>query len=209
MNNNTTIQITNPNQLEGFLLSIGSQCRFITFTTDTEVKMRKTNNPFLGCRKVETRNGLVNVDFTKAVIRNVAEATGINKNDIDYVPGSTWYRHIETADGKKTCLCEGNTPNTLGRKVIQYFPMKKIGESRYFLPNGKEVQYSDIEPFVQLSKPSAFKPLVITVGLENIKSITFRKVTFENDNTATGSLSDYKDIPMSLETEDEAVMVGC
>jgi hypothetical protein len=174
MNHNTTIKITDPTFMAGFIQSIGTEARFISFTSDTEVKMRKTG-------KVARRNGLVNVDYVAACNRGLAEL-GVKKPD--YVPGKTWYKHTETADGKTLPLCVGNTKKTQGKFYLQYFPYRNLG-TKYVL-NGKELTADEVEKlktFIAEKDDSDFKPMVITVGLANIKEIKFRKVSFQNDRT--------------------------
>ena len=59
------VSISNKLELVGFIRSIGTQCRFVTLTTETEVDMVKKHritkipNPFLGTIKIARRNGFL------------------------------------------------------------------------------------------------------------------------------------------------------
>ena len=159
----------------GFLKGIETECRFVSMVTVTEVKMRKTGNPYLGAVKVSNRNGLINVNFTNSVERKVAEKLGISASQVEYTPGKTWYKHVETSDGKALALCVHQKDES--KYYLQYFPHK--AKSVYTF-NGEVIAYEKLAPFITEKEQNEFKPVVITLALSSIRSIKFRKVTFKN-----------------------------
>jgi hypothetical protein len=180
--NKTAVEISHKMELVGFLRSIGAECRFITLTTETEVKMVKKHrttkepNPFLGTVKVARRNGLVNIDYVAAVERNMEKA-GIE--NAEYVAGTTWYMHEQTTDGKAIALCRHKTKEAF---YLQYFPMRNL-ETRYVL-NGKDLtpeQVTAMKEYLSEQSENEFKPRVITLAMDSIRSVTFRKVEMLNN----------------------------
>lgn len=170
MENNTTLIETK--ELPNFLRHLGTECRFITMLTEVEVEMRKTGNPFLGTIKRSRRNGLVNVHFSNGVRRRMMEK-GVNPDN--HVPGSTWYIHEHTNDGKPLPLCQSKKDNSV--KYLQYYPHRSF-DNEYIL-NGVPLTPKEIElmkTFIPPVKGNEFKPLVITLKMSSILWVKFRKV---------------------------------
>ncbi len=159
----------------GFLKSVGTECRYVSMITVTEVKMRKTGNPYLGAVKVSNRNGLINVNFTNSVERRVAESLGISPTQVEYTPGKTWYKHLQTAEGKPLALCVHQSDE--GKYYLQYFPHKA---KSVYLFKGELIAYEKLAPFVTEKEQNEFKPVVITLALKSIRQVKFRKLTFKN-----------------------------
>lgn len=182
--NKTTLNLTNEEQMVGALKMLGTACCFVSMDTVTEPKMRKTGNPFLGVRKISTRNGLINVNFEASVARRIAASLGLKESEVEYTGGGTWYVHEETAEGKPLALCRHKTN---GNHYLQYFPHKS--RTRYAMPNGEPVSYEQLKPFLQEQAKSEFKPVVITLGLKSIKALRVRKMVLANLNSRPAPVS--------------------
>ena len=213
---NQTIKIEDKQELVGFLRAIGCECRFVTVDTETVVDMpqgrktgrkipssktgkpidEKTPNPYFGTVKIAKRNGFVNADFTTAVEKRYAEMHGLKPSDVDYTPGTTWYQHCQTEDGKPLCLCEHQKDPA--RKYMQFFPLRNLGETVYVHPTLGKLNAGQIEDMYQNWVPedtkAEFKPRVITLDMDSIRTCTFRQIRILND-TATrlaGRLAQWK-----------------
>jgi hypothetical protein len=143
--------------------------------TEVEVDARKTNNPFVGATKRSRRNGLVNVNFVRGVIRRMKEA-GIQEPT--YIPGKTWYVHEHDTNGNALALCQSKKDNN--KKYLQYFPWKSY-DTRYY-HNGvqltdKEVQV--LKTFIPPITTKPFKRSVITLSMDSILKVTFRNINTE------------------------------
>lgn len=195
----TTVTIKNQTELVGFIRSIGTECQFVSMVTETEVKMRKTGNPFVGAVKRSTRNGLLNVNYVAAVERNMTEAAGGVKQE--YVAGSTWYTHEMTDDGKPLALCVHQKDNT--KFYLQYFPHRTLGENTYY-HNGVLMtpeQVAKMKTFITEKETSEFKPTVITLAMASIRQLKARKVTMNNNTISklTNRLASFKNIPANID----------
>ena len=174
MNNLPTRQIP-VEILPSYLRTLGTECRFISMVTEVEVEARKTNNPFVGAVKRSRRNGLVNVNFVKGVIRRMKES-GIEQPV--YVPGKTWYIHEHDDNGNALALCQSKKDNN--KKYLQYFPWKSYDNTYYH--NGvqltdKEVQV--LKTFIPPVSAKPFKRSVITLSMDSILKVTFRNINTE------------------------------
>lgn len=168
-----TITIQDNNELKTFLRVLGTECQFVSLETETEVKMRKTGNPFVGAVKVTKRNGLVNVNHEERVKRRMKEA-GVAP---DYEAGETWYLHETTNDGKVIPLCYSKkNPDA---KYLQFFPHRSKGTK--FMLNGRELTAEEVEKmktFIPEKDWGEFKQPVITLKMDSIRRIKFRKLDF-------------------------------
>ena len=174
MNNQPTRKIP-VEILPSYLRNLGTECRFISMETEVEVEARKTNNPFVGAVKRSRRNGLVNVNFVRGVIRRMKEA-GIQEPT--YIPGKTWYVHEHDTNGNALALCQSKKDNN--KKYLQYFPWKSY-DTRYY-HNGvqltdKEVQV--LKTFIPPITTKPFKRSVITLSMDSILKVTFRNINTE------------------------------
>ena len=168
-------------EMVGFIRSIGTECRFVSMVTETEVKMRKTGNPFVGAVKRSRRNGLVNINFVTAVEKRLKELTG---KATEYVAGSTWYEHTMTEDGRPLPLCVHKKDNR--KFYIQYFPHRTLGRNEYFL-NGRrltETEVSQMKTFITPDNRAEHKPAVITLAMDSIRELRARKVAMLNDTVS-------------------------
>ena len=175
-----TIKITDPHTMVDFIRSVGTGCQFVSMKTETEVKMRKTGNPFVGAVKVSRRNGLINVNFVESVKRKLTE---LNGEKTDYVAGSTWYRHEMTEDGKPLALCVHSKDNQ--KFYLQYFPNRTLGRNEYFL-NGRKLTAAEVaqmKTFITEKETAEHKPRVITLAMASIRELKARNIKLLN-NTA-------------------------
>lgn len=164
-----------------FIKSIGTECRFVSMLTETEVKMRKTGNPFVGAVKVSRRNGLVNVNYVESVKRKLTEMTG---EKAEYVAGSTWYVHDTTTEGKPLSLCIHKNDGT--RFYLQYFPHRTLGQNEYF-HNGRKLTATEVEMMKTFIAPDTrpeYKPTVITLAIDSIRELRARRVKMLNDTVS-------------------------
>ena len=162
------VQINSELELLGFLKTNGTQCRFINITTETPVKKIKKGNPFTGLVKVSKKTGLINMSYCKAVERKLAMASGVNNQEVEYIPKETWYEHLKTNTGDTLPVVEHKTNK--GKYYLQFFPIKS--NNCYKLPNGELIKDEEVKPWLYTESPhNDFKPVVITIGLENIKRL--------------------------------------
>ena len=168
-----TITINDNKELVSFLRILGTECQFVSLETETKVKMNKTGNPFVGTVKVTKRNGLVNVNHEDRVNRRMKEA-GL---DPSYTAGETWYVHETTADGKVIPLCQSK--KDANAKYLQFFPHRSRG-TKYVL-NGRELTAEEVtkmKTFIPEKDWGEFKQPVITLKMDSIRRIKFRKLDF-------------------------------
>jgi hypothetical protein len=166
-------RITDKNEMVKFLGALGTGCQFVSLRTETVVQMRTTDNPFVGTVKVTKRVGLINVDFVSSVRRRMADLLGIPFVETVYVPGETWFRHVQRP------LMVHKTDER--RFYCQFFPLKSEG-TRYFL-KGKELTKDEVEQmrgFVIQKTRDDRKPLVIVLAIDSIREMRARTVTILN-----------------------------
>ena len=161
--------------LPDYLRTLGTECRFISMVTEVEVEARKTNNPFVGAVKRSRRNGLVNVNFVKGVIRRMKES-GIENPT--YIPGKTWYVHEHDTNGNALALCQSKKDSN--KKYLQYFPWKSYDNTYYH--NGVQLTDKEVEVLKTFIPPVTNKPFkrsVITLSMDSILKVTFRSINTE------------------------------
>lgn len=175
---NNTVKISHPIELVGFLRSIGTESRFVSLRTETVVKNLRggKKNPFSGTVKVCRRNGLVNVNFEKSCERNLTE---LGQDPSTYQRGEVWYRHEMTEDNKPLPLCVHKTKTE--QFYLQYFPYRNL-ETSYFL-NGRRLTDTEVEQMKSSmydDNGEEWKPKVITLSVDSIREIKFRKIQMLN-----------------------------
>lgn len=200
---NTTVRISNPLELVGFIRSLGTTCMFVTMRTETEVKMNKTRvdengvkvkNPYVGAVKVSKRNGLLNVNFVESVKRKLSELTGTPLSQTEYVAGETWYIHEQSVEGKSLALCVHKKDNS--KFYLQYFPHRTIGDNTFFL-NGRQLAAAEVvemEKFIPSREQTEYKPLVITLAIDSIRELKARQISMLNNtvNKIASRLAQFK-----------------
>lgn len=165
--NATEVTITSPLEIAGFIRTNGTNCQFISLKTVTEPKLKKTC-PYVGVKKISKRNGILNMHFAPAVARRVAAALGMPENEVEYVPGETWYEHEQTGDGKPLPLVHHKEKQ--GELYLQYFPLKNLG-TVYMDDRGEEIPEELLKPHFYARKDSEFKPAVCVFKLTSIAEI--------------------------------------
>jgi hypothetical protein len=178
--NKNIVKISHHLEMVGFIKTNGTQCRFVSMVSETEPKLR-AGCPYKGVVKVSRKNGLINRNYNKAVEKLVAAKLGVSPSDVEYEAGETWYRHEMTSDGKALPLCVHKTKND-GKFYLQYFPMSS--KHKYRLPYGDIISESVLEPWFYARKESEFKPVVICVGMENIKELRASGVIMQASDLA-------------------------
>ncbi len=200
---NETIRIEDRAELVGFLRTIGTECRFVTVITETEVIMNKFKltgrkvisprsgkpinekilNPYSGTIKVARRNGFVNANFVTAVEKRYAALNNLPVDEVTYTPGHTWYQHCHTEDGKPLCLCEHQEDTS--RKYMQIFPLRNLGETEYIHPELGKLNKTQIRDmynnWVTEDENPEWKPRCIVLAIDSIRMVTFRKVNLLNE----------------------------
>jgi hypothetical protein len=174
-----TIKISDKNEMVAFLKMIGTGSQFVSLKTETAVKMRKTNNPFVGAVKVTKRTGLVNVDFIAAVRRRMAELQQVAFSETEYEAGSTWYKHVSTEEGKSLPLCVHQKDER--KFYLQFFPLHSR-DTKYFL-NNRELSLEEInqmKTFITEQERNEFKPIVITLAIDSIREMRAKSITILN-----------------------------
>ncbi len=216
-----TVKIENKQELVGFLRAIGTECRFVTVDTETVVENmpqgrntgrkvaspktgkpinEKIANPYVGTVKIARRNGFVNADFVTACEKRYAELNGLKPSDVTYTPGEVWYNHCMTGEGKPLCLCEHKKDNN--RKYMQFFPIRNLGEPIYVHPTMGRLtpdRVKEMEGWMYADNSPEWKPGIITLAVDSIRTITFRKVRLLNDTASrlAGRLSKWKGVRVS------------
>ncbi len=170
--------LTTQSQLIQFLRNLGSQCQFVSLLTNTEPKMRKTGNPYVGVRKISRRNGLLNINYADSVSRKIAVKVGLPENQVEYIPKATWYMHEDDGNGRPIALCRHQKDDT--KYYLQYFPVKSF-DTTYVMPNGDIVPEENLKPFLQESYQVDFKPAVITLGLDSIVEMKAKGMSIETN----------------------------
>ena len=218
---NETIRITDQSQLADAIIAAGTECMFGVANTETPVEMRKFNltgrripspktgklinekalNPYLGTMKVARRNFFVNANFVTACEKRYAELNDLPKESVEYTPGTTHYVHAQTTDGKPLALCHHK--EDVNRQYLQVFPLRNLGETIYVHPTMGRLtadQISDMyENWVTEQEREEWKPRVIILKLDSIRSLSLRRVNILNDTVSrlTGRLSRFKGLRVS------------
>ena len=213
---NETIRITEKREMANAIIAAGVECMFGVADTETPVDMpqgkatgrkvispktgkpinEKTPNPYLGTIKIARRNFFVNADFVKACEKRYAELNGLNPNAVEYTPGTTWYNHVMTTDGKPLCLCQHKEDPQ--RQYLQVFPLRNFGETVYVSPTlgrlSKEQVDDMYKNWVTEKEQEEWKPRVIVLGLDSIRTLSLRRVRILNETVSrlTGRLAKWK-----------------
>jgi hypothetical protein len=218
---NETIRITDKSQMANAIIAAGTECMFGVADTETPVDMPKSKptgrsvispksgkpiremapNPYLGTMKIARRNFFVNANFATACEKRYAELNGIDKKDVEYTPGTTHYVHAQTNDGKPLALCHLKTDET--RQYLQVFPLRNLGETIYVHPTKGRLSKDDVadmyKNWVTEKEREEWKPRVIILKLDSIRTLSLRRVKILNDTVSrlTGRLSRFKGLKVS------------
>ena len=176
-------------EMVGFIKTNGTACRFVSVVSATVPKLKKSC-PFVGVRKITRSTGLINVNYNTSVRRGVAEALGVKLENVEYTNGETWYSHVLSDDGKALPLAVNKTKQD-GKYYLQYFPHKTV--AKYVDANGTELSKETLAPhFYATSERTEWKPVVITISMENILQLKASGVIIEMPDLdeATAILTD-------------------
>lgn len=147
-------------------------CQFVSVITKTTPKLRA--NTYGTITKLSCRNGLINVNYQDTVARRMAEKYGLKKDDIQPVAGKSSYVKVEGP-----ILAKKSDENV---KYLQLFPQHKA-KSMYIDANGHEIDEETIASFLPNTTASnEFKPVVISIGLENIVAMKCDGVSLVDEN---------------------------
>ena len=161
----------------GFIKTNGTSCRFVSMISETPVSDINAAGKklFPGLVKVSRKQGMINVNYTSAVERRIAEKLGVNVKSVEYTPGKVWYKHLTIktqVDGKEEekplPLCVHATKED-GEYYLQYYPTSSTNV--YKLGNGDIVSEDLVKPYFYKKEKSEFKPTVISIKVSNIKRL--------------------------------------
>ena len=154
---------------------------FIKFVAETEVRMNKTGNPYIGATKIAHVSGQLGKDYSIAVNNQLAREDK-EMNFIAQAPKGKLH-----TDNKHFLTDE----KTREKTYLVVYPSKKSDETKAEYPNkfcfeGNEIAEDLLKPFIiKTSAPKSQgieKPIVYrTYGFENILSMYIKAldVTFD------------------------------
>jgi hypothetical protein len=131
----------------------------VGIVTQTEPKMRKTGNPFLGAVRTTRRNVFLGGNY-ESIVNNAKERAGESR---DFEAGS-----LPWGTAVNRFLIENK-----GKLYLRYFPVVNgaKGEDKWTL-NGEEIPVEKVQPFLYESAPSNGAGVEWrTVALENVKTV--------------------------------------
>lgn len=181
------VQMVDSLEMLGFLKANGTNCRFVSMTCKTPVVKIKVGNPWgagaktkTGLYKISKKIGIINANYNDSVARKIAEKLGVKENEVEYIPGETWYQHLTTKDGKSLPVVEHKDETKRGEFYLQYFPQPEKSENVYVNEAGEPVAAEVVKPWLYAeSERSEFKPAVIAVKLSNIYRLKASGVVIE------------------------------
>lgn len=172
----TTPQNISKQQFVDLLLNIRG-ATFITITTKTDTKAKKTGNPYGTILKTNTINGQVNFHYDKAVLTKLAKE---GKNPDVFEQGNSWHQPY-MPNGLLTPLAtkKGETiPNYLRIRHLN-----TIGNTIYTTETGTQLTEEQVTPF--LKTPSRYsnqgtdEPVrFLTYSLDSIITATINGQTY-------------------------------
>ncbi len=169
---NATI-INRADLISGLMAQRGS--KFITIIAETEPRMRKTGNPFIGAKKVSRVNGRINANYDGNVLARLAKE---GKDASEFSKGESWHEAITRDDGTMTPFCAHKKTGA----IYIRFVLENAIESHYFDANGNEIDKDAIAPFLQTStyaNQGLDNPIIfLTYGMESVKALTIDGMTY-------------------------------
>ncbi len=152
----------NLNEFIEFVKELANHGGVMTITTHTEVRMRKTDNPFIGAIKSQRIKVAVGTDYQK----EVNDQRAIERKSENFV--AEQMKWGETNEG---VIVEHNDKRYLKTIIVE-----KDDNAQYIF-GGKFIDYELLRPFIPPYKPSAKQQLaeevkVRTFALDNIISVT-------------------------------------
>lgn len=162
------------NELINVLNQVEKQT-FVHVVMETEVRMRKTDNPFYGLvKKVSSGNYLIGTDYGKRVKSNMSKE-GIEEPTFEVEPPKG-KEHIS-----KVVLVDTKTGTT------HYLMMERFDEVKpqvHYIMNGVTIEKGLFEHFMNkvytsTKQTQGRKVTPITPKIDNIKEITIDKMKYE------------------------------
>ena len=158
------------------LLAAERGATFITFVAQTEPKMRKTGNPYVGnVVKTAKVNGQLNFNYVKAVEKALVNE---GKSKEDFKQGESWHTPVLRDDNTMTPFCQHKKT---GAYYLRFRMIGKI-ESTYQTKDGQPINDADLEPFIVKSdyaNQGLDEPIIfLTYGLESIRQLTMNGQTY-------------------------------
>ena len=149
----------------------GSKPTFVSFLSNTDARLKKTNNPYIGNRKVSKVTGLLNFNYQNSV-NNQREREG---NEKDFVAKERKYGI--KFDDYNGCLLHGSNDIKLIVKVETTLKPK-------YIHNEKLISKELIKPFLPSQSFAPNQDLDKEViyrnyDLSNIKKISFNKMVYK------------------------------
>ncbi len=190
----TTVKLTNVLMMVGHLLTLGTQCTFVSCVTITpQKKMLRAGCPFRDdLVKVAKRTGWLNMDYNRAVRRRLAAKLNVEVSQVEYVNGESWHRHILTGEGKATPVCvnknkfSDDLPETHpDKKYYLFLTQGKCSNGRYIRQStGEEIPYDEVKQwYYGKGEKDDFKPEVRCVTLNNVSELRVRGMIVRTNST--------------------------
>lgn len=141
------------------LVNERDSAEFISMDVQTEPKMRKTGNPYLGCTKSSTISGILGFDYETSVNNQLARE---DKEQIFEVKSRPWGVRIDR--------------HWVTHKDNLYLSVKVEGASEpIYLKDGSKISDEDIKPFIyERSEPKS----QTEVGVE--KAVKYMDINVNN-----------------------------
>lgn len=160
------------------LLLASKGAKILTLETETQPKMRKTGNPFLGAVKVAQVNCVVNFNYANSV--NKQRVREDKEADFEAEPRK-WGERIQ------------GTP--IVEHKGQYYLEAKIENSKSkFILNGQEIPEDQIQPYLYSSKSSR-QGVEKEVKLRDFKLDSVKGIKYQGKHyEIVSSLSEVKDL---------------
>lgn len=151
----------------------GIGTRFIGLITETRPKVRKTGNPHPDVIKLSVAQFECNFDYANKV-GNAREKAGLDR---EYEKGESWFEVVKDGRGRITPMVRHKETGQL----YFYVARKPGGKSRYFTPDGQELNYeTHVKPFEITSGGSSRQGLPDdkaihpnTFKVESVKAVKF------------------------------------
>ena len=154
---------------------------FATIVAETDPRLLKTGNPYVGTTKISRVNGLLNWIYENAVNnQRVRENQPLdNAGEVEHFTAlpRKWGVRVKRTDGTVTPLVEYN-----GKHYLEVKVQKSLGyEYRH---NGATIDPAKVEPFLPKRQEGARQevdsPVILRdYALENIQQITIDGIVYE------------------------------
>lgn len=168
------------NQLVDRLMNLRG-AKFTTIVAETDPRMRKTGNPFVGATKVSRVNGVVNWIYQNSVNnQRVREGQPLNQQgEVEHFSPEPrkWGQRLKHETGHVAPLVEHKGKHYLELKVE-----RSLGHE--YRLNGETLDSQDVAEFLPKRKEGARQkvdnPVVLRdYSIENIRQITIDGVIYE------------------------------